>query len=89
MSDCRFRVSPVNYLDLDLELKCPKTGRARGEILTVTPANDSKNSYNCGQPLHRSVCMLIINKMSRAMRKRVLCHMRTTKAQISLRIRAV
>ena len=28
-------------------------------------------------------------KMSRAMKKRVLCHMRTTKAQISLRIRAV
>ena len=27
--------------------------------------------------------------ISRAMRKRVLCHMRTTKAQISLRIRAV
>ena len=27
--------------------------------------------------------------MSRAMRKCVLCHMRTTKAQISLRIRAV
>ena len=26
--------------------------------------------------------------MSRAMRKHVLCHMRTTKAQISLRIRA-
>ena len=28
-------------------------------------------------------------QMSRAMRKRVLCQMRTTKAQISLRIRAV
>ena len=28
-------------------------------------------------------------KLSRAMRKSVLCHMRTTKAQISLRIRAV
>ena len=27
--------------------------------------------------------------LSRAVRKRVLCHMRTTKAQISLRIRAV
>ena len=27
--------------------------------------------------------------MSQAMRKCVLCHMRTTKAQISLRIRAV
>ena len=30
-----------------------------------------------------------INKVSRAMRKCVLRHMRTTKAQISLRIRAV
>ena len=30
-----------------------------------------------------------INQVSQAMRKCVLCHMRTTKAQISLRIRAV
>ena len=31
----------------------------------------------------------LIENLSRAMRKRVLCHMRTTKPQISLRIRAV
>ena len=30
-----------------------------------------------------------LNKVSRAMTKGLLCHMRTTKAQISLRIRAV
>ena len=35
------------------------------------------------------VIMVWISLMSRAMRKCVLCHMRTTKAQISLRIRGI
>ena len=38
--------------------------------------------------LDLSVIAVSLNQMSRAMRKRVLCYMRTTKAQISLRIRA-
>ena len=40
---------------------------------------------------HKStpVTKLSLINMSRAMRKRVLCHMRTAKVQISLRIRAV
>ena len=42
--------------------------------------------FNSTQCLKISYCLFI---QSRAMRKRVLCHMRTTKAQISLRIRAV
>ena len=36
----------------------------------------------------KRVCLYNVFHVSRAMRKRVLCHMQTTKAQISLRIRA-
>ena len=46
----------------------------QGQQLTITP----RTKLNCYE-----------KQVSRAMRKCVLCHMRTTKAQVSLRISAV
>ena len=39
--------------------------------------------------IYKSMDQIFLNNMSRAMRKCVLCHLGTTKAQISLRIRVV
>ena len=57
------------------ELRCPATA-VIGEMVTLTP-------YLYG------IVKSALLHMSQAMRKCVLCHMRTTKAQISLRICAV
>ena len=47
------------------------------------------NSKTCDAIFNPHLITIKGSYMSRAMRKCVLCHMRTTKAQIRLRIRAV
>ena len=63
----------------------PDTGKLTAYPILPPEGKKMKDSVISRQ------CLYCLNKfyVSRAMRKHVLCHMRTTKVQISLHIRAV
>ena len=60
-----------------------------GQMLRQNWVFAGSTCHFVGFVMRRLIIFIIIFNMSRAMRKCVLCHMRTTKVQISLRIRAV
>ena len=86
-----YQSTNCNYPKIWTKCLCPKDTDWMGNSVDPDQAQ-SDVGVHC---LPRPVCLknlrslLCILKMSWAMRKHILCHMRTTKVQISLRIHAV